>query len=492
MNSNEDSYKKIFKTTSIFGGVQVFNIIIALLRSKAVAIFLGPAGFGVMSLFNTTINLMTGFTNFGLGTSAVKDIASASSLGDDDKLTKTVALFRKLVWITGSFGFILTLVTAPLLSKLAFGNRNYTTAFMLLSITLLFSQLSAGQSVILRGLRKIQYLAKASVFGSILGLVISLPLYYFFDKQGIVPAMILTSLSVLYLTWYYASKLQIPSARVEVKTIKLEGMEMVKMGFLISMSGLIGMGSSYLLRIYISNIGSIEDVGLFSAGFSLISTYVGMVFTAMSTDYYPRLSTVAHDNHACRQQINQQIEIALLIIAPILTVFLVFIKLGIILLYSQDFVSIINMVQWAALGVFFQALSWSIGFVFLAKGASQTFFWNELIAYSYMLILNALGYYLFGLTGLGISFLLGYILHFLQMYLVSRSMYFFRFNKKTIEIFIFQFSIAASCFAVVYFSGKLIGYLLGVILIFISIYYSYKNLDQRIGITQLILKRIKN
>ena len=69
---------------------------------------------------------------------------------------------------------------------------------------------------------------------------------------------------------------------------------MLSLGFVISMSGLISLGASYIVRIYISNTGGVDDVGLYNAGFALINTYVGLVFTAMGTDYYPRLAAVAN------------------------------------------------------------------------------------------------------------------------------------------------------------------------------------------------------
>ncbi len=101
---------------------------------------------------------------------------------------------------------------------------------------------------------------------------------------------------------------------------------MLIMGFLLSVSGLMTTGTAYILRVFISNTGGVDQVGLYSAGFAIINTYVGMVFTAMGTDYYPRLSAVAGDNTKATQTINQQAEITLLILAPILVVFMVFIN----------------------------------------------------------------------------------------------------------------------------------------------------------------------
>ena len=65
------SYRQIVKATSLFGGVQFFQIIISVIRSKFVAILLGPAGMGVVGLLTATTGLVAGLTNFGLGTSAV-------------------------------------------------------------------------------------------------------------------------------------------------------------------------------------------------------------------------------------------------------------------------------------------------------------------------------------------------------------------------------------------------------------------------------------
>src|SRR5690554_7803979 len=132
---------------------------------------------------------------------------------------------------------------------------------------------------------------------------------------------------------------------------------MLIMGFMISMSGLVSLMVAYVIRIFINRTGDVADVGYYTAGFTIINTYVGMVFTAMGTDYYPRLSLVASDNNQCKEHINQQSEIAVLILAPILIGFLVFINWAIILLYSSQFLAITGMVYWATLGIFFKTLS---------------------------------------------------------------------------------------------------------------------------------------
>ena len=485
---NKSSYKQIMKATSLFGGVQVFNILIAIIRSKVIAVLLGPAGMGIAGLLSSTTGLVQGLTNFGLGTSAVRDISAANESGDDRRIGKVTTVFRRLVWITGLLGTIITFFLAPWLSEFTFGNREYTTAFMWLSATLLLNQLASGQKVILQGTRKLKFLAKANLLGSIIGLLLSVPLYYFKGIDGIVPALILTSIASFLIALYFSSKVKIANMVVNKDETIEEGKGMLKMGFMLSLSGLITMGASYIIRIYISNSGGVEDVGLYNAGFAIIGTYVGLVFTAMGTDYYPRLSGIAHDNQKAKSLINQQSEIAILILSPILIIFITFISWIIVLLYSTKFIPINNMIQWAALGMFFKAVGWSMAFILLAKGNSKLFFLNELIANIYVLGLSLLGYFLYGLDGLGISFLISYVLYAIQVYFLTKGKYQFGFDLAFLKIFGIQFMLGLSCFVAVQFLIAPYTYMVGVPLIIFSIRYSIIELDKRLELKTLINK----
>ena len=490
MTEDQKSYRQIFNATSLFGGVQVFNIVISIVRSKIIAVLLGPAGMGIAGLFTSTTSLVGGITNFGLGTSAVRDVAAANESGDAGRVSKVVAVFRRLVWITGTLGAVVTLVLSPWLSQLTFGNKEYTLAFRWLSVTLLFSQLASGQNVLLQGMRRLKFLARANMAGSLVGLLISVPVYYFWRIDGIVPAIIITSIASLIIAWYFASKIKVDKAVVDRSTVIEEGKGMLKMGFMLSLSGLITTAASYIVRVYISNTGGVADVGLYSAGFAIISTYVGLVFTAMSTDYYPRLSGVAHDNREAAKLINQQAEVAVLILAPILTVFLIFINFVVILLYSTKFTPVNGMIHWAALGMYFKAASWSIGFILLAKSASNLFFWNELIANIYMLGMNILGYRIFGLNGLGISFMVGYLVYLVQVFLLARHKYQFVFDREFTRIFTFQFFMGLFCFMIIKFIPVPWAYIAGVPVIAISAWYSFRELDKRMELKALFRRKI--
>ncbi len=482
MQEGRSSYRQIFKSTSFFGGVQIIKIVLSVIRTKLIAILLGPAGMGITGLLTSTIDIVSRLTSFGLSTSAVKSISAANVTNDIDVISRKIVVFRRLMWLTGLLGFLITLLMSPLLSVLTFNNYDYTFSFVCLSIILLLTQLSDGQNVLLQGMRKLQYLAKANVAGAFAGLVITIPIYYYWNLQGIVPALILSSCLNLFFAWLYGKKIPVKKIIINLKLVISESKEMMQMGIMLSLSGLVTTGASYVLAIYINRYGGSDELGLYNAGFAIISTYVGLVFSAMGTDYFPRLSGVANNNKDAAELINHQAEAAVLILAPILILFLIFIDDIISLLYTSKFHKIDAMLYWAAMGVYFKAVSWSIAFIIIVKGDSKIFFMNELVASIYTLVINLLGYRIGGLEGMGISFLIGYFIYMLQVYMVARMRYEFFFTKKFYEVMAFQLLMALiSFFAVKYYFSQWMFYM-SLLLLSFSAIYSIIEIDKRVNI----------
>ena len=285
MGQNEkSSYRSIFKATSLFGGVQFYQILMDIIRSKFIAILLGPAGVGIQGLYSSATQLIQNMTSFGLSSSAVRNVAEANASGDKLRMSKVVYALRRLVWLTGLLGMIVVIVFSPLLSNTSFGDSAHIIAFIIISITLLLAQLSAGQKVILQGTRKLKWLAKSSAIGATLGVLISVPLYYWLGVKGIVPNIVITAISTLLLSWYFSRKVEIQSVIMTNKEVFTIGKSMMILGIAMSLSHLLSFASSYIIRAFIRMMDGVEVVGLYSAGFLLMGQYTGLVFKAMGTD----------------------------------------------------------------------------------------------------------------------------------------------------------------------------------------------------------------
>ena len=487
---NRNSYKQSLKATSLFGGVQIFNILIQIIRSKFAAVLLGPEGMGVMGLLNSTITMISSFTNCGLGTSAVRNIAEANGANDTKRIALIISVFRRLVWITGLTGALICLVSASLLSQVTFGNTDFTFAFIILSFSVLLMQLTSGQNALMQGMRKYRYLAKANVVGNAVGLIFIIPLYYFWKIDAIAPVLLFSNALIFILSYIYARKIKIEKVEITITDIIVEGRDMLKMGVLISLQGMLAILASYFIRIFISRMGSIDDVGLFNAGFTIVNTYVGLVFTAMATDYYPRLSAIASDNDSFVRAINQQAEISLLLLAPIISAFIAYIRVAVVVLYSTKFIPTEGMMYWAMAAMFFKAMAWSMSYGLLAKGDSKVYFWNEFITVCYGLIFNMIGYYYWGLIGLGISSFIKYGFYFLQLWIICRIKCNLKFTRSIMKLFILF-----SCITAIVLTCKILmfgwsGYAVVTVFLVLTTYYSYTGLDRRIGIRQVIINKL--
>ena len=491
MNDNQQSYRKVLNATSLFGGVQVINIIISLIRSKVIALLIGPFGMGISNLLLTTMELINGLTNLGLERSAVKDISLANTNSNSKSVAITISVLKKLVWLTITIGVILMIVLSPWLSEIAFGNKDYTISFIWISIALLFKQLSSSQLAILQGLRKLKSLAKANLLGNFIGLLITLPLYYFYKIDAIVPAIIIATFMSFVFTYYYSQKLDIESVTISRKEAVSEGKGMIKLGVMLSLSSLITLLVAYIIRIYIGSANVTEelgliDVGLYSAGFVILNSYVGIIFNAMGTDYFPRLSEIANDINKLRKTVLEQATVAILLIAPIIVVFLACAPFIIVILYSHEFSPIVAMVTWGILGMIFKAVSWSMGYMIIAKGDSKVFIKTSIGFNAILLSINIIGYHFRGLEGIGISFFIYYIIHFIAIRMITYYRYDFYFEKGFYKIFTFTVIMCLLAFSFTFIPSSILKYSLISGLILVSCWYSYKELDKKIGVKEYL------
>lgn len=488
MSADRNSYSSIIKAISLFGGVKIFQILITIIRSKIIAVLIGPAGMGIENLLTSTTAIVSSITGCGLEISAVRDISKAHTSNDDTKINKTISVLKKIVWLTGILGTIITFILSTYLSELAFGNKLYSDSFKIISVILLFNQLNIGQTVLLQGTFHYKYLAKASFFGNIMALLLTVPLYYLWGTKGIVPAIIISSVITLFFSWIYSKRVTSKNVNLSLSESFAEGREMIVLGFVLAIAGLVSQLSSYLMNIVLSHLGSVADVGIYTAGYKIANTYVFLILSSMSIDYVPRLSAVSTNNNLLSEIINKQAILLITFITPLIIIFVVLIKELIILLYSKDFLPVIGMVEWFMFGMLFRALSWTLSYSFIARGDAKVFFLNELFISIISLCLNIIGYIWMGFTGLGLSFIVTYLLYIFQLIYLSKKRFRFQFSSEFYRIFFPQLLLCILCITITKFLGySKYRYIIGSFMFCISIFMTYKILDKRIGIKSLFI-----
>lgn len=398
------------KAMGLFGGVQVVGIICSIIRTKLVAIWIGPVGVGLFGLFNNALEMINTGTNLGIRGSSVRDISQAVA-GDDRKLiARIIVVVRRWSLWLGLGGALLTLLMSPLLSQITFGTQKQMWGFVALSIAVLLMAISNGEQAVLQGSRRLKRLARATVSGTLLGLLISIPLFYWLRERSVLPSIVAYAACNALMMWLMRNK-EYPVVQVSRHDTVDMGRGFVKLGIFMTIGNFVTILASYVFNAWLNQEAGTAVVGHYQAGYTLINKYTGLILTALGMEYYPRLAQVAADPKQLRESVSQEVSVAMLVLAPVVAVFVLLRGPVIWLLYSQEFAVIETMVSWGMVGMVMRVLSWCMAFVILARGDGKTYVITESVSAVVGLALNILFYRWWGITGLGMSFLAWYVVY---------------------------------------------------------------------------------
>lgn len=401
--TDENSYRNILKRLSAFGGVQVFNVILALARGKLVAMFLGPVGMGISSLYNSAATSLQQIGLLGVNLAVVKEAAAVKD--DRDKLRNLMAAVYRLIIFTSLLGGAICFLLSPLLSVWTFGSADYTVGFMLLSLSVALSIAGLGYLALLQGVGAVKELTKASFIGGATGLCVGVPLYYFFGNDGIVPAMIAVALSMFIFYLYSFRKTGLTeAARFSWREHKSLIKRLLSVGIVLMIGSLVATLTGYLINAFVRIYGNLEDVGYYQAANSMTNQYMGMIFAALTLDYFPRLSAVANDNAKMNEVYNRQIEIVCLIAGPLVMCLIATAPLIIRLFLTERFLSVAPLMKWMGIGVLLQVISFPQGYVLIVRNRPRLYVALEVVMANLLWIACSVALYLqFQLIGLGMS-----------------------------------------------------------------------------------------
>ena len=442
----DSSYSHILKYTGLFGSVQAIGILVNIVRTKIVAVLLGPVGVGMVSLFNSTIKFVGDITNLGIAMSAVKDVSKAYEEGDRTKLERAATQVRSWCFVGAIIGMIACALFSPLLNSITFDWGNHTLHFVLLSPVVALTALLGGELAILKGTRQLMDLAKISIYGVLFSLIISVPIYMRYNISGIVPVLFLIALSQFLIAYRYSSR--ILPYRLQLRSRQLSaGSAMVKLGMSFVLATVMASGADFVIRAFI-NYSSQVDLGLYNAGYVISVIYASTVFSAMESDYYPRLSSAPTRGALLSALVNRQIEVSVLIVSPML-VFLIFgMPIILPLLFSSEFNAVIGMSQIAALGMIFRGVYLPIEYIPLSRGDSMKYFFQEFIA-ALMLVGGVVGgYSLHGLLGAGIGIAISSFVECVFVMFFSNYFYGYRPSNAVMRYLLIHLLIIAAAYYV--------------------------------------------
>jgi PST family polysaccharide transporter len=481
----EQTYGQILKSTAIVGGSTVLNVGIGIVRTKIMALLLGPAGFGLAGLYTSVITLTQSIAGMGVNSSGVRQIAEAAGSNDQDRVARTAIVLRRSSLILGLLGAALLLVFSRQVSAVTFGSTKQWGAVCLISLAVAFQLISAGQSALIQGMRRIGDLAKMNVIGAVSGLVISIPVIYLLREKGIAVSLVLVAATTIVTSWWYSRKIQINSVPLTHGDVKCETIGLLKLGIAFMVSGLLIPGVAYFVRVILLHKAGLAATGMYQSAWTLGGLYVGFILQAMGADFYPRLSAAANDNAECNRLVNEQALVGLLIAGPGVVATLTFAPLVIALFYSTKFSGSVGLLRWISLGATLQVITWPMGFIIVAKARQNLFLVSEVLWAISAIALAWICITRWGLNGAGIGFFLAYVTHWLIVYPIARKLSGFHWSPENRQAGLLALSLIGVVFCSFYVLPLLWAVAVGTWAVVLSGFYSIRVLAKLVPVRDL-------
>ena len=423
-----------------------------MVRTKLVAVLLGPSGVGLVGLYVSITGLVSTIAQLGIDQSGVREVAEANGSGDPERVARVTKTLRRICWVTGILGWILTAAFAWPLSQWTFGSPDRMWPIAILGVTVLIGAVTGGQTALLQGMRRIGDLARIQVLPAVLNTVIAIGLYAWLREQGIVPVIILTAITQLGFSWHFSHKVQIAGLPQNWGDTVAASKRLISLGaaFMYGavLTGLVGLAIRSLI---VRDLG-LDANGIYQAAWGLSGMFAGFILGAMGTDFYPRLTAVASDDDHVNRFVNEQTEIGILLALPGLLGTLAFAPGIMHIFYSAKFLPGAELLPWFVVGVFGQVISWPLGFIQVVKGAKKWMYFSRTHGNVIYLGLTFLLIKHHGLAGVTWAFALYIWIQTGLAFLIARRLCRFMWNEAIFRLVAIAFVLLLFSFALNYYA----------------------------------------
>lgn len=441
------NYRHILKYTGFFGLVQLGNTLLHVLRGKLVAVLLGASGIGLIEVFNRANDLVGALTNLGLPVSGIRHIAAT---GETSSQTQRHAIRLVRTWgvVAALLGMLTMLCLSPLLAIFFASDGVGVGQLMLLAPLVGLSTLSGVEWAVLKGLHRLRLVALCTLWGAIALLLAAVLCLSVWHTQGIIAMM---TLSLLLLLCAQIGFNRHTPWRVHLCWRVLRpSWPWVRLGLYFNAGIALTSAAEMGIRALLLRWGGLHEVGLYTAGFVLLTAYTRLIFSSAEADFFPRLSA-STTRTALSTIVNRQVEVYVALMGACLCLLVAVLPWLLPLLYTADFAPAIPMATAAALYMLCKAAATPMAYITLARGHNRLFFGLELLANATQVAAVVAGYYYYGLVGAGIGLSISHACYLGYVLLATRLRYAYRMSGRAIGLFVAQaILLIACCMAALY------------------------------------------
>jgi enterobacterial common antigen flippase len=464
-----------YRNTALLAISSVINVVLAIIRNKIFALYLGPAGIGQFGILNDFTSTLYSLGSLGINNSGVQAVSKASTQGKYE----VRRVYNTLVYVFTALSVILVIFTmlfAGWISERLIADQSLALFLRIASVAVLLRFRASIQSILITGTGKVSMLAKGVIWQGVLTTLIAVVLVITLKGQSVPFLIISLGLGSWVITYYQSRKVVAELPATSARMPWREFTPVILLGVASLWASLMEATVTLFSKSWIAHYFSKDHLGYYQVAIGFTGMYISFITASISSDYYPRLVTkVEQGTKEVAEAVNEQISISMALIMPLLFIMLTFSKLFIIVFFSKKFLVASGLIGYNVAGTFIQVIAWPIAYVFLARRATKTYMFTETVGNLSMLVLS----YFATRSGNFAYMGLAYVLHYVVYLAVITVVFYRRFNgyilPENIKLFFINASIIALIIIARGFIGETVTYIVGSLLTLFYFYFSRKE-----------------
>lgn len=404
----------LIKTSLLSAISTVIKVISGFISVKIVAVYLGPSGLALLGQMQNFIGLISSIASAGVGSGVVKYTAEYY---DNNEIKKRI--WGNAIKISLLFIFpllIMIMIFSKNISEKLLGSTEYSSIFIILALTLIFFSFNILLTSILNGQKEIKKLVLINIISSLVSLLITIYMVINYKLYGALISGIISQAIVFFITLSFVIRSSWFKISMFINDIDMETVKKLSKYSLMALVSAVGVPLTQIyLRDYIGNNLGWDEAGYWQAIWKISETYLMLVTTTLSIYYLPKLSGIK-DASELKEEIFYVYKVVMPIVIVMAIIIFIFKGMIITILFSNEFMPMLNLFLFQLMGDVVKIASWILGFIMVAKAMTKLFVFTEIFFKLTFIAISILFIQRYGLIGVTVAFFVNYILYYMFLY----------------------------------------------------------------------------
>lgn len=406
--------------TSLLNGIAVtVRMMSALVLNKILAVYVGPAGYAIIGQFQNVVsivvNLAGGVVAQGVTKGTAEHFENEAKQHAIWQTAIRLSLFASLV------AGLALLFVEDWMSAWLLHRADMSSVFVWLALTLPAIAANNLLQAIVNGKKEVGIYVVANIIGSLLVIVLTGLLTYFFGLYGALIAFTINPAIVLFSTIVMVARRD--WFKVQFLWGKIESTALRELsGF-----GLMGLTSALAMPVcfmlirddLIAQLG-ITAAGYWQASWKISEIYLMLVTTTLSIYYLPRLAEIR-----CASELKDEIIKVYRFLMPVvvMSATAIFLLRDFIIqtLFTSDFMAMRELFPWQLTGDVIKIGSWVLAYIMLGRAMVKIFVVTEIFFSSFFVLLSWWFVSEYGLIGVAIAYIVNYTAYWATMWMLVKN-----------------------------------------------------------------------